>query len=255
VGAREKAIALVERRIVGVEEASPYVRIMVYGRNGSGKTRFAASAPNVLIIDINEEGTRSARQFKGAKVFHVKKWEDITYAYWYLKAGNHSFESVALDNLTALGMLCMTQVLKEGEERDPNRDPKLPVQRDWNKVTELMKPVLLNFRNLPMHVVFVAQEREVEDEDGGIVEHVPNLSKANRAVATGAVDIIGRMYQKEVSKVNKRTKREEKRWETRMLVGPHDEYITKDRTNALGRIVREPNMPAVIEAAAESEES
>jgi hypothetical protein len=244
VTSKDKAIERVERRIVGVDEADPFVKILVYGRNGQGKTRFAATAPDVLIVDINERGTRSARR-SGARVFHVRKWEDITYVYWYLKAGNHSFQSVALDTLTAMGALCMTQVLREAEDRDPNRDPKLPTQRDWNKVTEMMKPLLLNFRNLPMHVIYTAQERVVGDEDEP-GEHVPDMSAANRKIATGAVQIIGRIYQKEVRKVKKGSKKEVKRWETRMLVGPHDEYTTKDRTGALGRIVSNPNVPDII---------
>jgi len=248
-----RVIERVERRIVGVDEAEPYVKILVYGRNGQGKTRFAATAPDVLIVDINERGTRSARQFPGVKVFHVKKWEDITYVYWYLRSGKHPFKSVALDTVTAMGMLCMTQVLREAEDRDPNKDPKLPVQRDWNKVTEMMKPLLLNFRNLPMNVIYVAQERIVgeEDEPG---EHVPDLSQANRKIATGAMEVIGRIYQKEVRAVNKRTKKEVKKWETRMLVGPHDEYVTKDRTGSLGRIVQNPTVPLIIEAANVEEE-
>lgn len=236
-------------RIVGVDEASQYLRVLVYGRNKQGKTRFAASAPNVLILDVNEEGTKSARGYKGAKVVHIQKWEDIRLAYWYLKRGDHEFESIVIDTITALQLMCMTHVLNEEGEKDMNKDKAMPARRDWGKLAELMKHTLLDFRNLPMHVVFVAQERQLTDDDGVVLERVPDLSTANRSVALASVDIIGRIYQKEVRAVNKKSKKEVVKWETRMLVGPHEEYATGGRIDpeVLPRVVKNPTMPALIE--------
>lgn len=247
-----RSVQKVESRIEDVKLAEPHVKILVYGRNGMGKTRFAATAPDVLIVDINERGTRSVRH-SGAKVYKVRRWSDISDIYWYLKTADHPYKSVALDTITAMQALGMTHVLKEGEERDPNRDPKMPSQRDWGKLTELMKMQLLNFRNLDMNVIFTAQERVIGDDDE-LGEHVPDLSKGNRAIAMGSVEVIGRIYQKEVRTVNKKTKKEKSSWEIRMLVGPHEEYATKDRTGALGRIVRNPTVPHILEAAFSEEE-
>ena len=243
------AISAIERRIVDVADADPYVKVLVYARNGQGKTRFAATAPKVLIVDVNERGTRSVRKYPGAKVIQVNKWEDLVYVYWFLKSADHDFESVVIDTLTMMQVVCIRHVLKESEDRDPNKDPAMMSQREWGKVAELMKPVLLNFRNLPMHVIFVAQERVVDNEDEGTRERVPDLSPGTRAIATACVEIIGRIYQKEVRSVDKRTKKEVSKWETRMLVGPHDEFTTKDRTGSLGRIMRQPTVPKIIEAA------
>ena len=248
-----KRIKAIEKRIVGVDVASPWVKILVYGKNGTEKTRFGATAPNVVIVDINEKGTKSARQFKGAKVFHAKKWEDITYFLWYLRAGNHLFKSVAIDNLTMLQMLCMNHVLKEAGDRDPNKDPSVASKRDWGKVAQLLKPLVLNLRNLDMHVIFIAQERTEGDEDEPLF-HMPDMSQANRGTATGAVDIIGRTYHKEMRRGSKKKRTEKKIWEPRMLVGPHDDFVTKDRTGKLPRIVRRPTVPMMIEAAQSMDE-
>jgi hypothetical protein len=78
----------------------------------------------------------------------------------------------------------------------------------------------MDFRNLPMHVVFLAQERIIADEDEDEPNfHTVDLTAGSRGVALGCVGVIGRLYLKE--KKGKSTK-----WETRMLVGPHDEYDT-----------------------------
>lgn len=238
----------IEKRIVSVDIADPYVKIMVYGRNGAGKTRFSASAPKVIIGDINEEGTRSAKG-SGAKKFPINRWTDIGDLYWYLKAGDHAFESVALDTLTAMNRLCLKMVLGEAEDRDPNREIGLPDRRAYGRAGELMREQLLAFRNLPMHVIFTAQERVIKDEDTDEpVLHTPDLPAGSRGVAMGSVGIIGRVFQKEVKFRKKGTKEIQTRWEDRLLVGPHEEFDTKDRTYNLGTVVRRPTMPLIIDA-------
>lgn len=241
----------VEAKIFDISEASPYVRLLVYGKNGKGKTRLAASFPKALIIDVNEEGTRSAREFKGTKVYPVRRWEDISAIYWYLQKGDHPFESVAVDTLTALGDMAVRRALKENFDRDPNKDPKQPKIQDWNKSKQLMEGIILQFRNLPMHVIFTAQERTVGDpEEGEEIMHVPRLQTAVQGIAMGAVGIVGRLYQKEVKIKTKRGKRKT-RWITCMLVGPHEEYESKDRTagsGVLGRIAVNPTGAMIIKS-------
>jgi hypothetical protein len=241
----------IESRIVSVDEAGPYVKLLVYGRNGSGKTRFAASGPKCLLIDIHEQGTRSARG-SGAKVFPNPNgkpitWPDIGQVYWYLAAGNHPYETVAIDTVTAMNRLCLEMVMGEAEDRDPNREIGLPDRRAYGRAGELMRSQLLAFRNLNMHVVFTAQERVIKDEDTDEpVLHTPDLPAGSRGIAMGSVGIIGRIYSQQVRVRNKTTKKIVERWEDRLLVGPHEEYDTKDRTNALGSVVRRPTMTDII---------
>jgi len=252
VASRDQHIARVKKNIQHVSKVKHRCRVLLYGRNGKGKTRIAASATQgrTLIVDANEEGTMSVQQYPNCYVHHCKKWSDLTYVYWYLREGDHRFETVVIDTLTQVQKLCMSAVLKIAEDRDPNRPPKTPVQRDWNQMTERMKTIIFDYRNLPMNVVFVCQEKidKTETEDGELyVRYVPDLSPAVRGDAMSAVAFIGRVYRKPV-RVGK-GKREKIKWETRMLVGDHDDYETKDRSGMLGHIVRNPTMDMMIEAA------
>lgn len=246
-GATDRATG-VKRFAAGIKDVSEItepVKILAYARNGVGKTRFAATAPKVLIIDINEKGTRSAKKIPGTKVRRINTWEDLGFAYWYLRSGDHDFESVAIDTITAMQAICMSMVLGEAEDRDPNRERGMPDKRAYGRTGELMKQMLLAFRNLNMNVIFLAQERVITDDDTGEpLLHTPDLPAGSRGVAMGSVGIIGRLYQREVKPKGAKTTK----WETRMLVGPHEEYDTKDRTGALGRVVRNPNVPDIIRA-------
>lgn len=236
----------IEDLIVDIDLASKFTRVLVYAHNGVGKTRFAATAPKPLIIDIGQEGTKSAREFTGAKVFPAKTWSDIVLAYWYLKDGNHDFETLVIDGLTDMADACMRRVLRAEKDRDATSDPKTPSQRNYGTQYQLMRDQLYAFRNLPLHIVFLAKERtEGNADEGEEVRHMPELPNKARGAAMDSVDLVGRMYQREVKRKGKKGTR----WETRMLVGPHENYESKNRINqGLGRIVRNPTMPMLIKA-------
>jgi hypothetical protein len=177
----EKAISLIK----DVGDTEDFLKMLVYGRGGMGKTTFGASGAKLaemktLIIDFNEQGTVSVKRHprKFTKVARVDKWEELDWIYWYLKVKKHDFQVVVLDTVTSMAVLGMRSVLGEAAAEDGSRDPMMPDKRHWGKLGELMKTEIWNFRNIPMHVIFTAHERtsieEYEDENT-TVDVVPAL--------------------------------------------------------------------------------
>lgn len=233
-------------KITPAGESFDWLKILVYGNNGKGKTRFGASAPKpVLVVDCNEQGSLSIRNYPDVHVFKVETWTDIDLAFWYLKAGDHNIQSVTIDTVTSLAQLCMKFVLGDEASRDPTKDPNMPSRREWGKVGELMRTTILNFRNLPMNVVFLTQERRGfgDDEDDSTPDVFPDVSPSVRSTLTASVDIIGRLYVKEVVGKGEDNKRQTS-YEYRMLIGPSERYLTKDRSSSgLPNVVRLPDSP------------
>lgn len=244
---RAAGIESVKRRIVPLAEADPYLKILVYGRNGSGKTRLGGSGPRPFVVDCNDHGTKSIRNQPG-DAFFADTWEDVVFAYWFLKQGGHGYETLVLDNLTMMQNLCSAFVLKE-MQRDGLTDPKQASQREWGKIKQYMGPQILDFRNLPMHVVFIAQERTVDNDDEERTEKVPDMSPGVRAYATSCVDIIGRMQNKQFRRVNKDTKKEQIEWHNVLFTGETDDYTTKDRDRYIPRgFMVAPTVPRIVDA-------
>jgi AAA domain len=245
-------IAAMKKRITK-PGAGKWVKICAYGPNGSGKTRFAASAPKVLIIDINEEGDRSAKNIPGVRVIRIKKWEDIGVVYWYLESGDHPFESVAIDTVTKMHEMAMSFVLGEAEYKDLTRVRAMPQRKDWNRSGQLVKTMGLAFRNLPMHVIFTAQERKIRDDDTQeILERTVDLPAGARGTILDSVGIIGRMIPRQVRVKDSHGKRK-KIWVDHLVVGKHEIMVTKDRTGPeegglLAPIIRRPTMDQIIHA-------
>ena len=234
-------IAIARKRIQPVSDQLKYLRILVYAKPKKGKTTFGASGPKpVLIVDCNEQGTLSVRNFPDVDMYPIETWTDIDMVYWFLHKGEHEYQTVVIDTLTSLANLCMKFVMGDEASRDPTIDPAMPSKREWGKVGNLMGTEILKFRNLPMNVVFLAQEKRgyTEDEEE-IPEVMPAVSPSVLNQLTPAVDIIGRIYVKEVVVPGKGEKaRKTTVMERRMLIGDHEIYVTGDRSEA--------NLPAVL---------
>jgi len=236
-----------QTHIFPVSQSFVHLKLLAYGKNGTGKTHMGATAPKPLIVDCNERGTLAARAIKDVQVFQVETWTDVDLAFWFLHSGKHDRQSVVIDSATLLQQLCMKFVLSDEASRDPTKDPQMPSKREWGKVGELMRTVIMNFRNLPMHVIFTAQERMgFSEEDEEAPEIYPEVSPSARSTLTAQVNVIGRTVVKEV--VEKRGKKKIRTPDFRLVLGPSERFVTKVniQNHGLPGIIRDPNITRII---------
>lgn len=233
-------------------------RLLVYGRNKKGKTTFMCSAPNILIIDP-EHGTDEMDQ-KNPNVWHIDSWEELDDIYKYLKLGKHDFTWVGVDGMTKIHNMALRWVMSQAEEQDLTRKPGLVQQRDYGRANEMVKGMLWNFHNLPLGVIFSAQERmekaEFTDDDDEEVEanaaaFVPDLPKGARSTLNSIVGVIGRIYtvKTTVKFRNKDGEIEEKEnvVQRRLWLEPHPSYDTGYRSEyTLPRFLSNPTVPKLV---------
>ena len=251
----EQLKSRVQSRIMRASEYDHNQNVLVYGRPGAKKTRFCATAPEVLIIDINEEGTDSVRRDIDPQVIRVYDWESFADIYWYAHEGDHPFKSFAIDGVTGLQGLCMSYVLGERFSMDSSRDPDMPSRQAWGKVGKIMRDQITNWRNLPYNVIFTATERarEIEeegmgDDDGEISRQIgPNVSPSIGSHLEQAVGTIGRMVKREVVVRNKRKNSTRREVRSRLMVGDSPRYISKDRNGVFGEYVDAPDFAEMLE--------
>lgn len=247
-----KAIIRVRKRIVPASKLPKRFRACIYGPSGHGKTRFASTAPKPLLIDVNDEGTDSVRNDFDPDVYEVKYWQEINEVFWFLQSGDHEYQSVIIDGATGLQSLCMKFVLGDEAARDASRDPDMPSRQIYNKVGELMKTQIINYRNLPMHVIFTALERKKatgDDDDEDIeVFSSPQVSPGVATTLEAAVGMIG--YIRKTQVFGRRKEGQKKRprlTRTRLLIGPSDRYLTKDRYGLMVPHIDSPNVQTMLQ--------
>lgn len=222
----------VVKRIRPVGEKTDNLKAAFYGRSGTGKTTLAATFPGpILILDIKEEGEDSIADLGDTiKIVEVKMWEEVEQLYWYLESGEHPYKTVVIDTVTQMQALKMDQLRKIN-----NKGPdELITRQMWGTISGSVQTWILNYRDLPMNVVFLAQDRvnRVDDEDDESDEQLapevgpavmPSVSKTLNA----AVKTAGQTYLKEVIKRSKKGIQREV--EYRLRLGPHAIYYTKIR--------------------------
>jgi len=225
-------------------------KFLIYSRNKKGKTTFGISAgvEKTLVIDP-EHGTDEMSSLN-PHTWHIERWEQLDDVWNFLRFSEHQYEWVVVDGLTKLSNMALKYVMKLQEDRSLDRIPGMVQQRDYGKSGELMKDLLNKFHNLPMGVVFTAQERQWEsgdsEEDDDIEEvssiFIPDLPKAVRGAANALVDLIGRLYVVRVEGDDNTTVSERRLW-----IGESLKYDTGYRSDfVLPDMVRNPTVPRLV---------
>lgn len=194
--------ALAAKHISRPAETQRYPKFLIYGRNKKGKTTFSLSGgiEKTLILDP-EDGTDEMKS-SNPHVWKITRWEDIDDAFNFIKYGQHPYQWISVDGLTRYSNMALKYVMKLQEEKSLDRIPGMVQLKDYGKAGELMKDFLTRLHNLPVGVIFTAQERMMEssdseeDEDAGGEDalFIPDLPKGVRSYVNSIVDVIGRIY-------------------------------------------------------------
>lgn len=222
-----------------VSEVNKPRSYVFYGRSGSGKTTLSGTFPKpLLLLDVKDEGTDSIADVKGIKVMDVSEWDDFEDAYWWLKKNPKAFKTVVVDTVTQLQQIAVEKALRDKKKNVKNAgDWGTMTKREWGDVAQLMKTWIVNLRDLPMEVVFLAQDRVFNfDEEGDAEEMLapevgPRLAPSVASTLNAAVSVIGNTYVrlKTYKKEVKGKQVERHRTEYCLRIGPSPVYVTKIR--------------------------
>ncbi len=193
-----------------------------------------------MLIDVKDQGTDSVSDIDDLDVLDCTSWAEFEEAYWYLHANPKEYETVIIDTLSQLQGLAIQWILSE-EGNKPVGDWGTMTKRDWGTTSTLMKTWILNYRDLPCNMVFIAQDRVFnmeEDEDNSDIidpEVGPGLMPSVAKHLNAAVSVIGNTFirrtvdVKKIKKGKKILKKEVEKIEYCLRIGPNPIYVTKIR--------------------------
>jgi hypothetical protein len=174
-------------RRTGSEEYGRYIKALLCGESGSGKTLTASTWPNPFyasaeggLMSIADRNIPYAEIRSSPDLLKIKMlMEDSEMRNEYLK---FPVETVVIDTIDEIQRILVRERLEEtGQET-----MKL---QDWGWLSEQMASIIRGFRNLPMNVVFTCHVKEVTDSDTGKVTFKPGLQGAIADQITGMVDL------------------------------------------------------------------
>ena len=160
---------------------------------GSGKSTLASTIAELgktLFIDLNgEKGTRSFQGASYAKNIDVIRPSSVTQfddLFWTLDKGDHPYNAVVVDSLTALQKMTMRYLLGHDETavREIKQGTAPADMRTWGQSLDVMQDTATFWygladgeRSHPMHVVMTAQTKLSENELTGETSRQPDVQK------------------------------------------------------------------------------
>ena len=233
--------------------AAQYLKVLVYGRPGVGKTYFAGTAEDdprtapVLFADVEGGVLTISHRGEALDVFRINDFgDDLEALFGFLSSGQHEYKSVVIDSLTELQKASMRGIMRKAIQTQPGRDPDSPMLQEWGKNLEQVRRVVRAFRDLPIHVIMTALEVESKDDRTGEVTVSPSLSGKLASEVSGFFDIVGRLHTVAASSRDAEGNRQVT-VTRRLLVSSTTKFIAKDRSGRLGIEVENPTIPMLLE--------
>lgn len=177
-----------------LEERDTHANILVYGESGVGKTVFASTAPRPILWLESEGGTSSIGDKSGIDIARVRGLETYREALVYLESNPDAYQTVVIDSFSETQAAVLKDIMGAAKKADPNRDEFSPLFAEWGRLTGIMREIARAFRDLPMHVVITALQREDKDDLTGRIKIRPRLSPTLADELPAYVDAVLYLY-------------------------------------------------------------
>jgi len=191
-------------------ETVQHLELVLFGKPKSGKTHFCGTLPRPLILDFDGGAAILGNKQKfpnfDGKVVRVESWKDVESWYWLLHSFNDrkgmGFKTVVWDTVTYAHYLAMDETKIEKVSRDPSKSRWQSEMSDFGKANDRVKFWVNQYKNLPLHKVWVCHEREdeapvgwdeaVDEDDDELASWaVPDLPQGVRGFVMGLANLIG----------------------------------------------------------------
>lgn len=186
----DKVLEQLMATIAPVAVNTPYLKVLIYGEPGTGKTTFAGTAPSPLVIDV-ERGSRSLLNVDNpVDVMEFVSIKQVEGAVQLLKDGNSNFdkyETIVMDSITEMQARLIDQQLRELGGGAP------VYKADWGVYganTQRLRMLVSSFRDIPKNLICTAHAKTEKDDQTGLTRMAPALTPALLKTVTGTFDIV-----------------------------------------------------------------
>lgn len=191
---------------------------ILYGPSGVGKTFSASTIPEKTLILSAEKGLRTLVEIApDLDVADINKMDDMRDAALFLANEKHGYNTVFIDSLSELGEMSLE------EAKAKTRDGRMA----YMMMADSIAGMINTFNNLPVTVIFTAQEQRVAEELLGQVDYLyaPAIpGKAFMAKVPYKLDFVFCLR----ARVQK-----ESEIERAFQCGPNGDYLAKARSQRL----------------------
>jgi hypothetical protein len=207
-----------------------------YGRPGTGKTTLASTFPKpLLLLDIRDRGTDSVADVPDVYVKQVHSTADVEDIYWHLYDNPGKYKTVVFDTITNLQQVRIDEELERKKKKVRIVNFGTFSRKEWGAISADLKVFIQDFRDLPLEVVFICQDRttippdeDTDDEQMIVPEIGPRAIPSVSSLMNSLVSVIGNTYIRE-KEFKRKDGTKGVKMEYALRLGPNSVYVTKIR--------------------------
>ena len=192
-------------KLENTNETPLYLKALIYGPFGIGKTMLAGTACDVeamrgVLLVRAEDGALTIKNnaVRATPLIDTIKLADEVYFGLAQRSPEFAgIKTVVFDSISAMLQTVLREVVDTNCRKNSNKDPNLPSQHDYGQMTFIMRRMIRRFAALPMNVIFTALLRERFNTDDeaekmkrGPVLCMPDLTPKVAEDAMAAVDMV-----------------------------------------------------------------
>jgi phage nucleotide-binding protein len=167
--------------------------VLIYGDPGVGKTTLAAGAPKPILVDIERGGKVLLRDphLRDIPTIEPDTFVEVEELFWAAKKGELPYDTFILDSLSEFQRRHLDELLIKAakDQKRPNRE-YLAEQQDYRLSTEMMRRLVLMFRDLPQNLVVIAHAIEEKDDYDGKMTTRPSVTPKLAGTVIGMMDVV-----------------------------------------------------------------
>lgn len=237
------------------------VNVLIYGDPGSGKTHLAGTAQDVpAMADVHvlniDGGIMTLAQRGDIHATDIHSVADLEQELFKIANKDEKYKdtkTVVIDNITELQTLALEsltmQEFANRKKKNKNYSIDEVYLEDYGVAGKRLARILRGFRDLPMHVIYIAHKKDkMRQGTNTLEESKPNLTDKLSTAIMGYMDYVWYLYT-----ADELVGDDEKGYQTvthrYMLTQAMNNFAAKTRgaefAKNLGPVVKDPSFPMI----------